>query len=63
MGGAPTVGTAVALPAAAPPPRVPQSIHDVDTLSILGFGPELTEDHPVSRVSISSSESQCPPMP
>ena len=33
----------------APPPiKVPKSIHDVDNGKILGFGADLSEDHPVS---------------
>jgi hypothetical protein len=39
--------TAAAAPAAEPV-KVPRSIHDVDNGKILGFGADLSEDHPVS---------------
>jgi hypothetical protein len=36
-----------------PPIRVPESIHDVDNGKILGFGADLSEDHPVGEESSS----------
>lgn len=37
---------AAAAAAAALPVRVPASIHEVDNGKVLGFGPNLSEDHP-----------------